>query len=108
MIRLKCEQYAVGEVEHSCGVSATVGIFYAVPITEDVEELTYTAQAFARVALDRHRGNHTAVVETIQLAMKLKYPDRPYYVETSESGRGVQVYQPYGMPQESWTCEHDG
>lgn len=101
MIRLKREQYAVGEVEHPNGLSVTVGIFYDTPIHEDIEELTYTAQGFARTALDVWGGNHVGVSESVQDVMDREYPGRPFYVETRESGRGVQVYQPYGMPQDT-------
>lgn len=103
MIRLKREQYAVGEVEHPNGLSVTVGIFYDTPVTEDIEELTYTAQGFARTALDVWGDNHVGVSESVQDVMDREYPGRPFYVETRESGRGVQVYQPHGMPQDGTT-----
>jgi hypothetical protein len=99
VIRLKREQYAVGEAERA-GVSATVGIYYETPIVDDVDALTHYAQNLARFALVAHGGNHVAISELVQLSLSMDYPNRPFYVETDEKGRGVQVYQPYGMPQD--------
>jgi hypothetical protein len=99
MIRLKREQYATGLAERG-GVSVTVGIYYEVPETEDIEELTYTAQRFGQHALDVYGGNHVDVVEEVSSLVEAEYSGRPFYVETDEKGRGVQVYQPYGMPQD--------
>lgn len=104
MIRLKREQYAVGESERN-GVSVTVGIYYEVPITEDIEDMTHTAQRFGWAALMVAGGNHVEVVDLVQKYVETKYPGRPFYVETDERGRGVQVYQPYGMPRDRTTLD---
>jgi hypothetical protein len=102
LFRLKREQYAVGEAEHPTnGVTVTVGIYYAVPATEDVEELTVHAQTIAQCALWAFGGNHSEVVEHVAAAVERYFPGRPYYAETREEGHGVQVYQPYGMPQDT-------
>jgi hypothetical protein len=79
----------------------TVGIYFQVPMVEDVEELTHTAQTFAQVGLNLHGGNHMGVVNYVQRRMDDGFTGRPFYVETREEGRGVQVYQPYGMPQDA-------
>lgn len=100
MIRLKREQYAVGEAERD-GVTITVGIFYNVPITDDVGDLAREAQHFGRIALEVWGGNHEGASRSVEVMLDQEYPGRPFYVETREDGRGVQVYQPYGMPQES-------
>lgn len=100
MIRLKREQYAVGEAEHG-GVDVTVGLYYDVPAVDDIDDLTRSAQRFAELALEYWGGNHAAVSEAVQRLIDGEFPDRPFYVETREKGRGVQVYQPYGMPQDT-------
>lgn len=99
MIRLKREHYAVGAAERY-GVSATIGISYEASGEDDVAALTYYAQKLARLALVAHGGNHAAISALVQLSLDMDYPNRPFYVETDEEGRGVQVYQPYGMPQD--------
>lgn len=99
MIRLKREQYAVGEAERD-DVTVTVGIYYDPASADDIEGLTHIAQAYASGALKVWGGNHAGIVAKVQNAMDSVYPDRPFYVETREDGRGVQVYQPYGMPQD--------
>lgn len=112
MIRLKREQYVVGESERN-GVSVTVGIYYKVPVVENIEEMTHMAQRFGWAALMVTGGNHKQVVDLVQKYVETKYPGRPFYVETDEKGCGVQVYQPYGMPQDTNTldvkpCEEHG
>lgn len=65
---------------------------------EDVDQLTHEIQAIARQAVVRWGCNHLEVVRQVEEAFKERYPGRAYFIETEEDGRGVQVYQPYGMP----------
>ena len=65
---------------------------------DDVEELTHWLQATASRALQRWGGNHLETVRQVEEAVLETYPGRAYFIETEEEGRGVQVYQPYGMP----------
>ncbi len=99
MKRLKTEHYAVGEVERD-GISVTVGISYDPKDNPDVEDLGHAAKRFAQVALHYEGGNHVRVVAVVRLGLEHQYPGRPYYVETREEGVGVQVFQPYGIPQD--------
>lgn len=96
------ERYAVGMatrvVDGAKGdVSVTVGIAYE--DGDDVDALSHYAQNAARFALAAEGGNHPGIVHIVELHMDVEHPQRPFYVETDEAGRGVQVYQPYGMPQ---------
>lgn len=108
MIRLKREHYAVGEVEHPNGVTVTVGLSYNPAMVDDIEELSYTAQRFAREALAQHGGNHALLELAVEEMVDKALHGRPFYVETREGGRGVQVYQPYGMPLDVKPCEEHG
>jgi hypothetical protein len=65
---------------------------------DDVDLLTHWLQAHANRAVDRWGGNHLEVVRQVEEAILEAYPGRAYFIETEEDGRGVQVYQPFGMP----------
>lgn len=65
---------------------------------DDVDEMTHDLQRIAAEALRRWYGNHIEVVRQVEEAILECWPGRAYFIETEEDGRGVQVYQPYGMP----------
>lgn len=106
MIRLKKEQYAVGEAERG-GLDITVGIFYEPADGEDIDALARYAQMIGQLALAGCGGNHMCSTGLVEETLETKYPGRPFYVETREKGRGVQVYQPYGMPQDGFKDDSD-
>lgn len=81
-----------GDVECSVGIEIREG--------DDVDELTQYAKLFALEALAAHGGNHTLVVDAIELRIIFRYAGRAYFVETDEEGRGVQVFQPFGLPRD--------
>lgn len=67
---------------------------------DDVDLLTHWLQMWAQRALDRWGGNHLELCRHVEEAILESFPGRAYFVETEEDGRGVQVYQPFGMPRE--------
>lgn len=103
---MKREQYATG-LAVSGNVGVTVGISYEDATASDVAALADTAQRFGRVALASWGSQHTEIVATVQALVDRYYPNRPFYVETDEDGRGVQVFQPYGMPQDGSKDDSD-
>lgn len=60
-------------------------------------------ESVGRTALDRWYYDHPRdgerrAVEYVETQIQGRYPDRAYFIETEEDGKGVQVYQPWGMP----------
>jgi hypothetical protein len=97
---VKCENYAVGEAQHpnDPSIEVTIGIEYT--DDDDIDEMTINAKAVAAAALWRHGGNHGEIAKYAQDIIPEQFPGRAFYAETREHGRGVQVYQPFGMPRE--------
>jgi hypothetical protein len=95
------EMYARGY--HDAGdVEATVGI--EVRPGDDVEQATIDAKDYAARGLGFGGSNHDAVVRFIEVCVKEHYPDRAYFIETEEAGRGVQVYDPRNFVKERCAC----
>lgn len=92
------EAYARGYVKQS-GVECTVGIEIA--DGDDVEMMTIDAKVLGEFALLNFGGNHMRVTDYVEHGIRANYPGRAYFIETEEDGKGVQVYQPMGMPRES-------
>lgn len=81
-----------GDVECSVGVEIREG--------DDVDDMTRWVKRFAWTALALHGGNHSALVKAVEWRVKYRYPGRAYFVETEEDGKGVQVFQPFGLPRD--------
>lgn len=96
--RLPREQYAVGEFEDARDFSVTVGLYYSTG--EDTVRLMSAAYDIASVSAMTCGHDHEANSLYVQDYVDRSFPGRPFYVETRREGRGVQVYQPYGMPRD--------
>ena len=81
------------DVECSIGLEVRSG--------DDVEQLTWDLKAIATAALTIHGGHHQDVAAYVELKLLRNWKGRAYFIETEEDGRGVQVYQPFGMPRGS-------
>jgi len=64
---------------------------------EEVESLTEYLKQLADMALSRYAGN-TEIVGWVEGELRRGYPDRAFFIETERENRGVQVFQPYGVP----------
>lgn len=93
----KREAYARGAAEVA-GVECTPGL--ELREGDDAEELCQEVQRVAKTALEMWGGHHINVCSFVERYFTAYYPDRAYFVETEEEGRGVQVFQPYGLPRE--------
>lgn len=65
---------------------------------DDVERMTVLLQDIASAALRTQGPHRLHVAQHVETRIRREWPDRAYYVETEADGRGVQVYQPFGMP----------
>lgn len=65
---------------------------------DDLNRLTHFIQGAARTALFVCPENHEEVSRFVEDYIRTAYPGRAYFIETEKEGRGVQIYQPYGMP----------
>lgn len=100
---VRCEYYVRASVDHPWldYVELTVGVEYTTD--DDVEEMTLQIKDLARTAawaVGEPTGFHAAYAEAVKAVVNERYPGRAFFVETDELGRGVQVYQPFGMPRE--------
>jgi len=67
---------------------------------DDVSELTGRLQDLAESALRWADGQHQGTCRAIEIAVEVGWPGRAFFVETETEGRGVQVFQPYGLPRD--------
>jgi hypothetical protein len=74
---------------------------------DDVDHLTNWLQRQAAFAAARWEDNHLEICRQVEERILEVYPGRAYFIETEKEGRGVQVYQPFGMPREEKSCGHD-
>lgn len=65
---------------------------------DDVDQMARELQRVGRRALQLWGDSHLEVVRQVEEFILENYPDRAYFIETEVAGRGVQVYQPFGMP----------
>jgi len=102
------EMYARGYASESrvegveVDIEATVGI--QIREDDDVDELTNYARQLAKRGLSWGYGNHVAVVGYIENTLATDYPDRAYFIETEEAGKGVQVFDPRDFVKERCVC----
>ena len=94
------EMYARGYADRG-DVEVTLGIEIR---EDDVEALTIEARSFARRGLNWGGGNHIEVVREIERHLAEFYPDRAYFIETEEDGKGVQVFDPRDFVKERCEC----
>lgn len=93
----KREMYARGYATLK-DMECTVGI--EIRTGDDVDQATVDARDYAHRALCFGGGNHLGICLFVEVCIKEHYPepDRAYFIETEEDGRGVQVFQPFGLP----------
>lgn len=60
-------------------------------------EMASDLEADIETAL-RESVSHTDLVLRMEELILRRWPDRAYFVETDQWGKGLQVYQPFGMP----------
>lgn len=91
------EKYAVGWAEMD-GIACDSGV--EIREGDDVEEMSHNIRSANRAALYTCGGNHMEIERFFEdyVASRWRGQDRAFYVQTEEDGKGVQVYQPYGMP----------
>lgn len=97
------ERYARSAYEDKeLGVECTVAVEFR--DGDDVDLLTHNVQDMARDALFFGGGNHKQVCAFAESVIQHYYPDRAYFIETDEDGRGVQVYDPKDFVKERCRC----
>lgn len=76
------------------GFEVSIGVEYR--DDGEVDSLTTTLREWADKALQL--GEHTVAVSYIETKCRAHWPDRAFFIETEREGRGVQVFQPFGIP----------
>lgn len=61
-------------------------------------EMTLRIKDWAFYAMMDNQLEPLKQVAKVEAQIKNWYPDRAYFIETESAGRGVQVFQPYGLP----------
>ncbi len=92
------ERYARASVSMS-GMECTPGL--ELRKGDDATEVMGFVHATAFVALAEGYPFHTQVCDSVERLFTEHYPGRAFFIETEEDGKGVQVYQPFGMPRAS-------
>lgn len=95
------ERYARGEAKVD-DISCHPGVEYR--DGDDVDEMTHHIQAAALFFIHIWHGNHVELATSMRRWIERNYPDRAYFVETEEEGRGVQVYDPKDFVKERCPC----
>jgi hypothetical protein len=95
----KREVYVRGHAEVD-GVECHPGLEYR--DGDSVDYLSSLLQNWARRAIRSWNVpgcvNHMEIMRQVEECILEEFPGRAYFIETEEEGRGVQVYQPFGMP----------
>lgn len=81
------------------GLELSIGLEYVENNNEHVDGLTVWLSDLADRGLRLHRDS-VALVGFVERVLREAHPDRAYFIETEREGRGVQVFQPFGIPQE--------
>lgn len=72
---------------------------------DDYYEIADRLKQLAFLALNDY-FSHRQIVAWVEENIIDWWPDRAYFIETDEDGKGVQVYQPFGMPRNRiGTCD---
>ncbi len=61
---------------------------------DDIDRLTLDIKLIALAAMANQKNDHERIVMEVEAAIKSRWPDRAYFIETEEDGKGVQVYDP--------------
>lgn len=97
------ERYArAAWVDSQTGIELHPGVEYRAG--DDVEQMTVDLQFMAQRAFWATGANHVALADRVCQAIKYKWPDRAFFIETEENGRGVQVYDPKDFVKERCNC----
>ncbi len=67
---------------------------------DNVAQMTRDLQAIATTALRCCGKSHDLLVSYVENRVRANWPGRAYFIETEEDGKGVQIFQPYGLPRE--------
>ncbi len=84
--------YSNGDIE------VTVGIELRETDENHVDGLTTFALNIAAQAVISRGLNHMSVCRCIEREITANCPGRAYFIETERVGKGVQVFQPFGLP----------
>lgn len=98
------EQYIRAWVQLD-GLEVHVGVEYK--DGDDVAEMADLCMDFMGIAFEASSEDEDVVMQVEQM-LQHEWPDRAYFLETERAGRGVQVFQPYGLPKNPTTTNSQG
>ena len=92
------EVYARAWVTYLPGVEMSVGVAIRNESGPEIREMTMRLYELAFDALFRGMDVYTDAPAYVEQKIHEYWVGRPYFIESEEDGRGVQVFQPWGIP----------